>query len=173
MTSRTAALLVAAALITAPARAEEAAPLAPPAPPAPPATVPIAAALRIGPNACFDAASLAPVLARWLQRDVIDRRIVVEVTGQPDTPEGLVLRVRRDGQLVGERRFPSLSAPCEEVRAAVGLAAALAVDATVLESLGVKAAPVIAPAPPLEAPPALPLHPRPGFSASLDANGRP
>lgn len=155
MASRRAALVVAVGLLAA--RVAEAAP----------PTHTVTESLHVEPNPCFDAASLAPVLARWLHRDTIDRRLEVVVVGQPRRSDGLTLRVRRDGTIVGERHFPGLEAPCEEVRAAVGLAAALAVDATVLESLGVKAEPA---APP-PAPP--PVTPRawPGFSASLDAIG--
>jgi hypothetical protein len=124
-----------------------------------PSTHAVIEALHVEPNRCFDAASLAPILARWLERDVIDRRLDVEIIGQPDSAEGLTLRVRRDGEIVGERHFPGLAAPCEEVRAAVGLAGAIAIDATVLESLGVE--------PPPPPPPASPRWP--AFSGSVDA----
>jgi hypothetical protein len=151
MTSRRAALLAAAALFAA----RDAA--------AAPPTHPVAEALQVEPNRCFDAASLSPVLARWLHRDAIDRRLAVEIAGQPGGPEGLTIRVRRDGEIVGERHFPALSGPCDEVRAAVGLAAAIAIDATVLESLGVK--PDVAPAPPPQPTPSR----WPGFAGSFDA----
>jgi hypothetical protein len=133
-----------------------------------PAEVPVADALHVEPNACFDAASLAPVLRRWLSRDTLDGRLRIEIAGSPQSPEGLSLRILRDGVLVGERHFPGLSAPCEEVRAAVGLATALAIDATVLESLGVKPAPSpVAPAP-LPAPaPALAPPPRSWFGVDV------
>ena len=108
-------------------------------------------ALRVDPNECFDAASLAPVLVRWLGRSEVDRRVEIEIAGQPAGAEGLTLRVRREGQIVGERRFPGLAAPCDEVRAAVGLAAALAVDALSLEVPAAPAAVVLerGPAPPV------------------------
>ncbi|APR77081.1 Hypothetical protein A7982_02428 [Minicystis rosea] len=124
-----------------------------------PQTHTVVEAVRVEPNACFDAASLAPVLARWLKRDAVDRRVVLEITGEPDSAEGLMVRVRRDGEIVGERQFPGLAAPCDEVRAAVGLAGALAIDATVLETLGVT--------PP---PPSPPVAPRwPAYAGSVDA----
>jgi hypothetical protein len=138
-----------------------------------PRGVPLADALHVEPNACFDAGSLAPVLQRWLKRDALDPRLRVEITGQPQSADGLSLRVLRDGVLVGERHFPGLSAPCEDVRAAVGLATAFALDATVLESLGMK--PVQPPtspppAPPLPAPPPPPAPSRswPRFDVSVE-----
>jgi hypothetical protein len=155
MIPRLGALAVAAALVAAPVRAEESG--------AP--TVPIVSALTVEPNGCFDAVSLAPALARWLRRDAVDRRIRVEVAGQPDGPEGLTLRVRRDGSIVGERRFSHLSAPCAEVCEAVGLAAALAVDALVPAPLEVAPPPAVIPVVP--APP--PRSPWPGIAASVDA----
>lgn len=157
--SRHGALVFSAALLSATARAEEGGPN----------LVPLAAALRVEPNACFEASSLAPAIARWLQRDAIDRRLIVEVSGQADDAEGLLIRIRRDGQLVGERRFSGRFVSCEEVRTAVALAAALAVDATVVESLGVHPR---APGPEPAAPkvPEAPVGARrTGVSASLDA----
>jgi hypothetical protein len=134
-----------------------------------PPTHTVSEALRVEANECFDEALLAPVLSRWLQRDRVDRRIEVEIVGEPGSSEGLVLRVLRDGVIAGERRFPVLSAPCDDVRAAVGLAAALAIDATVLESLGVRAAPVSDDG---DARPARPApSPWPGVAASVDAVG--
>lgn len=113
---------------------------------APPAR-PFADALHVEPNECFDAATLAPEIVRWRRRDGVDRRIEVEIAGQPADADGLTLRVRRDGRLVGERRFPGLAAPCEEMRAAVGLAAALAVDAILLEARGAPRKAITPPAP--------------------------
>jgi hypothetical protein len=130
---------------------------------APPAR-PLVEALRVEPNECFDAASLAPEIARWREGDAVDRRIEVEISGQPAGAEGLTLRVRREGQIVGERRFPGLAAPCVEVRAAVALAAALAVDAIQLDAVGVRQE--VRPASVPEVPPP---RARPVFSTALDA----
>jgi hypothetical protein len=127
---------------------------------------PLVEAVQVEPNRCFDAASLAPVVARWLQRDAIDRRLRVEIAGQPGSPDGLTLRVLRDGTLAGERVFPGLDAPCDEVRAAVGLAAAIAIDATILESLGVTPAPPVPAPEPEEAKP--PPRSWPRFQAAAD-----
>jgi hypothetical protein len=153
MAWRRAALLAAGGLLAARSAAAE--------PPVPPAR-PVSEALRVEPNPCFDAASLAPVLARWLRRDTLDSRIEVEIAGQPGSPPGLRLRVRRDGQIAGERLFPGIAAPCEPIREAVGLVAAIALDATVLESLGVKPVPAVPPPPPPPAPSV-----SPGLSASF------
>lgn len=98
---------------------------------------PILEALHVASNPCFDAATLAPHVAAWLKRSAMDRRIEVEVRGDPLSPAGLALEIRRDGQAVGTRSFPAFTVPCEDVRAAVAVSTALAIDATVLESLGV------------------------------------
>jgi hypothetical protein len=129
---------------------------------------PLDEALLVEPNECFDAAALAPHVARWLERQAVDRRIQVEISGSLRTSPGVALTVRRDDAIVGGRTFPPFAEPCEEVRAAVGLAAALAIDATVLASLGV---PLPPPPPSDEATPPEPEpKPRawPGAGVSLD-----
>jgi hypothetical protein len=139
---------------------------------------PIAEVLRVEPNACFDAAALVPHVASWLGRATVDRRIAVEVRGQPRSAEGIDLTVRRDGLVVGGRRFPRLEAPCEEVRAAVGLAVSLAIDATILDALAAPRPPAPPtpppPSPPVPTPPTPtpappPARAFPGVSAALEA----
>jgi hypothetical protein len=111
---------------------------------------PVVEALRVEPNGCFDAASLAPQVARWLKRDAVDRRIELEIRGDPRASGGAELTVRRDGRVVAGRAFPRFDAPCAEVGAAVSLGAALAIDATLLDALGVQVPP---PPPPRPLPP--------------------
>jgi hypothetical protein len=128
-----------------------------------------AEALHVEPNACFDAASLAPEIARWRGRDVLDRRVEVEIAGQLTDAAGLLLRVWRDGRIVGERRFPGLAGPCPEVREAVGLATALAVDAILIEAEGAtQEASTRGPAAPPQGAPASPPAWRPRFFTEID-----
>jgi hypothetical protein len=135
---------------------------------------PLVRRLRVEPNECFDAASLAGAMAQSFGRDVLPANVEIEITGKPRDPDGLILRVLRDGRLVGERRFPSMTAPCAEVRDAVGLAGALAIDALLAEP-----EPVSAETPPSAAPSATPTLEAPAptpevvprlvrFAASLD-----
>lgn len=129
-------------------------------PPPAPVERPVVEALRVEQNACFDATTLAPHVRAWIGHDGIDRRIAVELRGAPDSADGLQLTVLRDGRAVGGRRFGRLDVPCTEVRAAVGLAIAVAIDATLLDAL---AAPPPAPAaprpPPADTPPRAPPPP--------------
>ncbi len=144
-----------------------------------PPTQTVIEALRVEPNRCFDASSLAPVLVRWLHRDAIDRRLKLEVTNQSpesakqappplaESPTGLMLRIWRDGRQVSERPIDIVDVPCEDLRAAVGLLSAIAVDVTVLESLGVPPREQVPPSP---SPPSPPVRPyRLGLVASANA----
>ncbi len=105
------------------------------------------------------------------------------MSGDPSSPGGVGLTLLRDGQVVGERRFTTLDVPCEDARAAIGLAIAVAIDNTLLQALRteppppppasppslsppVAEPPVPAPAPPREAPVA-----GVGLGASLDVIG--
>jgi hypothetical protein len=123
-----------------------------------PADRPVVEALRVEADACLDREALAAHVVAWIHRDRIDRRIEIAVRGGPGSPEGVGLTVLRDGAVVGERRFEIAHVPCEEGRAAIGLAIALAIDNTLLGSLG----PSDPPAPPNESPaPAPPSSPVP------------
>jgi hypothetical protein len=137
------AILALAALVAEAARADEAA-------------RPIADALTVGPSRCLEAKTLAQHVGMWLRKDAIDRRIAVEIT---DAPEGVRFVVRRDGAVVGERRLDVQKVPCQEIHAAVGLGVASAIDATILDALGVSRPsppPAPAPAPPPASPPIMP-----------------
>ncbi|GEM_PF-2048036 len=93
--------------------------------------------LRLGAIAggCLDHSRLVRSVAGWLGYDHIDRRIVIDV----DMPRSdrVGFRVRLDDVVRAERMLDPAPTECADVHAALGLAIALAIDASVLESLGV------------------------------------
>lgn len=104
-----------------------------------------------GAPACLDVDSVAAHVIAWLGRDVLDARLsaIVEV-GADDRQAGFVLL--RGGAPIARREFEALPSACDDRRAAFSLALALAIDATLLESLGIEpreepAAPAPAPVP--------------------------
>jgi hypothetical protein len=100
---------------------------------------------------CVDRAAIAAQLARWLGRGELDSRVSIAVR---ETSDGVTYTVRRDGSDVGERRLAVAGASCAEVQAAVALAIAVAIDATVLDALGVRASAPSAPTAAAPSPPA-------------------
>ena len=119
-------------------------------------------AVTVGPSTCLDAPTLAARVEMWLGRSEIDARVSVRVRDERDVGQGVVFVVLREGRPVAERRLRPKSIPCPDLTAAVGIAIALAIDATFLASLmnvadleSIKAPP----APP--APPPPPSRPEP------------
>lgn len=96
---------------------------------------PVRDALRVGPSSCLDAATLASRVEMWLGRPEIDARVSVRVGDERDKGHGVVFTVLREGEPVAERRLRPRGIPCPDLTAAVGIAIALAVDATFLASL--------------------------------------
>jgi hypothetical protein len=103
-----------------------------------PATRPIAAAVIARDARCFDAPKLGAAIARWLGRDAIDARLSIDAS---DDGGQAKFTLRRDGQVVGSRALAVPGAACEDVRAALGLAIAVALDATVLATANIADAP--------------------------------
>jgi hypothetical protein len=106
---------------------------------------------------CLTREALTAQLASWLGRGSIDARLEIAVVeGERDAS----FTVKREGSVVGERTLHLASASCDERRAAVGLAIAVAIDATLLATLGITAPepprPVDTPASPPSRPRALP-----------------
>lgn len=125
-------------------------------------TRPIANALSTAPDACFDGNSLAESIATWLGKREVSTRVSILV--RRPTADSVRFTVERDAALAGERDLPVGKLACPDLRAALSLAIAIAIDSTILESLGVEAPPTTptpretelsppAPAAPLVAPP--------------------
>jgi hypothetical protein len=98
-------------------------------------TRPVLDALTVGPSACLQAPALAEQIVMWLRRPTLDRRLSVQVV---DAPDGVHFVVERDGEVVGKRRLDVERAACQQIHAAVALGVAVALDATVLDDLGVR-----------------------------------
>lgn len=98
-----------------------------------------------GGGECLTRDGLAEQVASWLGRDEADARLRIEVAVHGDPPALVEFVVDVDGVPRAQRDFTDLPAKCEDVRAVVSLAVALAIDATLLEAIGVgpveKAAP--------------------------------
>jgi hypothetical protein len=114
---------------------------------------------------CLGIDALLPHLRVWLRRDEVEGRIsvVVEEEGQ-----GASFVVLHDGRPHAVRRFDRLPGACEDRRAALSLAIALAIDAAVLDRLGVtvEEAPIEAP-PTVEPIPEPPIASRPSVRLEL------
>ncbi|HEX9297341.1 MAG TPA: hypothetical protein VF881_15975 [Polyangiaceae bacterium] len=99
---------------------------------APGETRPIAEALEVMAGSCLDRESLAQQLRAWLRRDDIDNRISIVVrNGATDRS----FSVLRDGRPVVERVLPRVEVECEQLRAAVGLAIAIAIETMVVKTV--------------------------------------
>ncbi len=102
-------------------------------------TRPIVAAIAAAPDACFDGNSLAESIATWLGKGEISPRIAILV--RRPTTDAVRFTVERDAKLVGERDLVVGQLPCPDLRAALSLAIAIAIDSTLLTSLGIEPPP--------------------------------
>jgi hypothetical protein len=93
----------------------------------------VADAIELGEHACLDHATVASRATTWLGRDQIDRRVQVRVTESAAHAVDIV--ILRQGETAGERHLKPRNIPCADLQAAVGLAIALAIDATFLQEL--------------------------------------
>ncbi len=107
-----------------------------PAPEVEPDTVPLgdAIVLRAGAT-CLARERLTAQVRSWIDLERIDARLVVEVVGDPTQPRRLAFSLRRGDDVIAVRRFYPAPARCADLHSVVGLAIALAIDATLLENL--------------------------------------
>ena len=102
-------------------------------------TVDIATALDVRPGAtCIEPDRLATQVRAWLEAPQIDARLRIEVVGDEEHPLKLSFTLRRGDEVIAVRAFDPAPERCTDLHAVVGLAIALAIDATVLESVGVE-----------------------------------
>ena len=98
-------------------------------------TQPLAAALAMDKGAtCLDSEELVEQISGWLGTDRVPVQLVIEVQGSPYFARTVWFRIRRTGELLAQRRFDPAPARCEALHAAVGLAIALALKASPLDS---------------------------------------
>jgi hypothetical protein len=98
-----------------------------------------------GGGSCIDRDELGEHVHAWLEREHIDAElgVVLDLRASADR-QAAHLVLRRDDRVLAERTFPRLPSECSRAVAALGLAIALAVDATILDEL---TAASVAPAP--------------------------
>lgn len=117
-----------------------------------PGPVAVADALVLEPGAtCLEHDRLTEQVVTWLERDALDPRLTVVVEGDPLETRSLRFTLQDRGQPIAERRFAPGPSSCDDLHSVVALAIALAVDATVLESMGIGPTPT--PTPPPTPPP--------------------
>src|SRR5258708_5718318 len=90
--------------------------------------------LRAGAT-CLDGDTLAEHVRTWLGTDTVERELAVEVRGSSDSPRMLEFRTRRGGEVRAYRRFGPGPERCDDLQAAVGLAIAMAIRASLVDEL--------------------------------------
>jgi hypothetical protein len=107
-------------------------------------------AIRVEPGAtCLDAATLVEHVASWVGTQAVDGRIVVDVRGSPDQPRVVGFQMVRDGRVVAVRTFDPGPSRCEQLHAVLGLAIAMALNASLIDQVAPATLPSAAPALPL------------------------
>jgi hypothetical protein len=99
---------------------------------------------------CLDADALVDDVRTWLGEGTVEPDLSIEVQGSGIDPRAVAFRVLRSGRVIASRRFDPGPARCDHLHAAVGLAIAMALKASLVDEI----APVRAAPPP--APPAMP-----------------
>jgi hypothetical protein len=123
---------------------------------------PLAQAIELDEDACFQRGLLADEVSRWLGHAELDERVSISVRpGAGGDGSSVAFSILRDGQVVVDRRLEHAGAPCPELRRAVALAIVIALDSTVVEA---RPQPTPAPAPP---PPPAPQKAAPSRDALL------
>jgi hypothetical protein len=142
---------------------------------APAERVAVADAVRLEPGAtCLDHARLVEQVVTWLERDALDPRLSIVVEGDPVQPRTLRFTLHDRGRPISERAFAPGPKGCDDLHSVVALAIALAVDATVLESVGITSPPVEPPpTPPPNAPPSTPTSPPPADPTPTESSPPP
>lgn len=92
-------------------------------------------ALQVTPGAtCLQHARVLGHVRMWLGRDTVDAGLRVHVRGDPRERFGVVVDIERDGA-TRTRDFERAPEGCDDLHAVVGLAVALAIDATALDAV--------------------------------------
>jgi hypothetical protein len=116
---------------------------------APRATQALAEALHVTPGAtCVQATILAQEIASWLGSDAIAAGLRIDVTGSAEDPRTIAFQMMRGNEVLAIRRFSPGPETCEHLEAAVGLAVALVVRASLLDEVTGVVRPVPKPVPP-------------------------
>lgn len=120
--------------------------------PSPSPALAVSDILSLDPGAtCLEHDRLTEQVVSWLEHDEIDPRLSVVVEGNPTEVHTLRFTLWAHGEVIAERIFAPGPSRCQDLHSVVALAIALALDATVLESVG-----IAAPESEVEPPPPLP-----------------
>jgi hypothetical protein len=84
---------------------------------------------------CLDADTLVEHVRSWRGSEPVAPDIAVQVQGSADDPRVVSFRAMRGGQVIATRRFDPGPASCEHLHAAVGLAIAMALSASLADAL--------------------------------------
>lgn len=98
---------------------------------------------------CLERTALLDAVRAWLRRDGVEASLAVLVEAEGGAGSVVVVR---DGEVRAARRFERLPARCEDRRAVLGLAVAIAIDAAIVDRM----------LPPLDAETVAPHAPAPG-----------
>jgi hypothetical protein len=94
--------------------------------------IPLAEVIELEPGrTCLDEKRLEARVREWLGSDRVDARLHVVVTGSSERSNVVEFRITR-GEDTSVRRFDPTPSGCDETHAAVGLAVAFAIDASLL-----------------------------------------
>jgi hypothetical protein len=110
---------------------------------------------------CLDATALIEHVETWLESATVDAELSVVVRGSTDRPRVVEFQTLRAGHVIAARRFDPGPERCDHLHAALGLAIAMAIKASLVEEIAgtsvTPPAPVVAQPTP---PPATPNHAR-------------
>jgi hypothetical protein len=96
----------------------------------------VAAALTVDAGVtCLDSGQLVDHVASWLGTDRVSAPLTIEVHGSPYFARTVSFQIRRGDTILAERRFEPAPSRCADLHAAVGLAIALALKVSLLDSL--------------------------------------
>jgi hypothetical protein len=99
-------------------------------------TRPLQDAVNVSPGAtCLETAKLIEHVRAWLGDDKTDADVSVEVRGSPDDPRVVRFRTLRAGRVVASRGFEPGPEQCDHLHAALGLAIAMALKASLIDEL--------------------------------------
>ena len=99
-------------------------------------TRPLEDAVRVEPGAsCLQADVLVDHIASWLGTDFIESSLTIDVRGSPHFARQVRFEVLRGSESLAERRFEPGPARCDNLHAALGLAIALAIKASLLDTI--------------------------------------
>jgi hypothetical protein len=97
---------------------------------------PLRELIRVEPGAtCLDAAALVDDVQTWLGTDTADPGLSIEVRGSPDQPRVVEFRTWVGGRVIAHRAFSPAPERCEHLHAALGLAIAMAIRASLFEEI--------------------------------------